>query len=76
MSQEVDVSDRTIRQAKVVSTQATPEVVEAVKSGAMSLKAAVETTKPTVAMVLTAGTAGPAASAWASQPSWWTYRPA
>jgi hypothetical protein len=49
MAAEADVSDRTIRQAKVVVTQAAPEVVEAVKSGEMSLKAAVETTKPTVA---------------------------
>jgi hypothetical protein len=47
-----DTSERTIRQAKVVATQAAPEVVEAVKSGAMSLKTAVETTEPTVARPL------------------------
>jgi hypothetical protein len=49
MAKEADVSTRTIQQAKVVTEQATPEVVDAVRSGEMSLKAAVETTKPTVA---------------------------
>jgi hypothetical protein len=59
MAAEADVSDRTIRQAKFVATQATPEVVEAVRSGEMSLKAAVETTKPTVAMPIPMPTSGP-----------------
>jgi hypothetical protein len=59
MAAEADVSDRTIRQAKLVATQATPEVVDAVRSGEMSLKAAVETTKPTVAMPIPMPTSGP-----------------
>jgi hypothetical protein len=45
-----DVSERMIRLAKVVAAEASPEVVEAVKAGEMSLKAAVVMTNPTVAM--------------------------
>jgi hypothetical protein len=52
LAAEADTSERTIRQAKVVATQATPAAVEAVKAGEMSLNAAVEATRPTVAMVL------------------------
>jgi hypothetical protein len=59
MAKEADVSTKTIQQAKVVAEQATPEVVEAVRSGEMSLKAAVETTKPTVAMPIPMPTSGP-----------------
>lgn len=39
-------SKRTIQQAKVVESKATPEVQAAVKSGAMSVKKAAETVKP------------------------------
>jgi hypothetical protein len=60
MAKEADVSTKTIQQAKVVTEQATPEVREAVKSGDMSLKAAVETTKPTVATPIPVTTSGPA----------------
>lgn len=40
------VSERTIRQAKVVESKAAPEVKEAVKSGVMSVKKAAETVNP------------------------------
>lgn len=40
------VSERTIRQAKVVEAKATPEVKEAVKAGVMSVKKAAETVNP------------------------------
>lgn len=40
------VSERTIRQAKVVSARATPEVKEAVKTGKMSVKQASESIQP------------------------------
>jgi hypothetical protein len=43
LAAESDTSPRTIRQAKIVAAQATPEVVEAVKSGEISLKAALST---------------------------------
>jgi hypothetical protein len=59
MAKEADVSTKTIQQAKVVAEQATPEVVDAVRSGEMSLKAAVETTKPTVATPIPKPTSGP-----------------
>jgi hypothetical protein len=59
LAAESDTSPRTIRQAKVVTAQATPEVREAVKSGEMSLKAAVETTKPTVATPIPAPAPSP-----------------
>jgi hypothetical protein len=59
MAKEADVSTKTIKHAKVVATQATPEVVDAVRSGEMSLKAAVETTKPTVATPIPRPTSGP-----------------
>jgi hypothetical protein len=59
MAKEPDVSPRTINQAKVVSAEASPEVIAAVKAGEMSLKAAVETTKPTVATPAPAPAPGP-----------------
>ena len=59
LAAESDTSTRTIRHAKTVVDKATPEVVEAVKSGDMSLKAAVETTKPTVATPIPAPAPGP-----------------
>jgi hypothetical protein len=59
MAREADVSDRTIRQAKAVLREAAPEVVEAVKAGEMSLKAAVKTTKPTVATPAPPPASGP-----------------
>jgi len=40
------VSDKTIKQAKAVQANATPEVKAAVKAGTMSVKKAAETTKP------------------------------
>jgi len=40
------ISERTIRQAKVVNEKATPEVKAAVKAGTMSVKKAAETVKP------------------------------
>jgi hypothetical protein len=41
-----DASPRTIRHAKVVAARATPEVVEALRAGEMSLTRVVETIKP------------------------------
>jgi hypothetical protein len=59
MAKEADVSTRTIKQAKLVSTRASREVRDAVKAGEMSLKAAVATTKPTLATPIPVPTPGP-----------------
>jgi hypothetical protein len=59
MAKEADVSTKTIKQAKVVASKAAPEVIEAVKAGEMSLKAAVETTKPTMATPAPSPASGP-----------------
>jgi hypothetical protein len=46
LAAEADASPSAIRHAKVVAGQATPEVVEALKAGEMSLTRVVETIKP------------------------------
>lgn len=49
LAEMAGTSERTIRQAKVVETKATPEVKAAVRAGTMSVKSAAETTKPAAA---------------------------
>lgn len=63
MAKSAGVSVRSIVQAKEVATKAAPEVKEAVKAGAMSLKKAVETTKPPKPAKVVAQPAAPAAQA-------------
>jgi hypothetical protein len=46
LAEMAGVSERTIRQAKVVEAKATPEVKKAVKAGVMSVKKAAETVNP------------------------------